>query len=79
MGCRRSKRTFKSKLEIFQTSRPVRSMPAGMTLRVVDTERFRVVYSSGRLGDAGDAGVEAGGVCGVVRGYRDRSGAGGED
>ena len=38
-------RTFKNNLEIFQTSRPVRALAAGMTLRVVDTVRFRTVYS----------------------------------
>jgi glucoamylase len=39
------KRTFASKLEIFQTSRPVAALAAGMTLRVVDTVRFRVLYT----------------------------------
>jgi glucoamylase len=39
------KRTFASKLEIFQTSRPVARMAAGTTLRVADTERFKMVYS----------------------------------
>jgi glucoamylase len=39
-------RTFQCSLEIFQTSQPVRSMLAGKTLRVVDTERFRMVYST---------------------------------
>ena len=34
-----------NKLEIFQTSRPVTALAAGMTLRVVDTARFRMVYS----------------------------------
>ena len=38
-------RTFANKLEIFQTSRPVKVLAAGMTLRVVDTVRFRVVYT----------------------------------
>jgi glucoamylase len=38
-------RTFQNKLEIFQTSRPVAALAAGMTLRVVDTVRFRVLYS----------------------------------
>ncbi|MGA1984422.1 MAG: glycoside hydrolase family 15 protein [Acidobacteriaceae bacterium] len=38
-------RTFRNNLEIFQTSRPVKALAAGMTLRVVDTVRFRVVYS----------------------------------
>jgi glucoamylase len=39
-------RKFKSKVEIFQTSRPVASVAAGMTLRVVDTARFKIVYST---------------------------------
>jgi glucoamylase len=38
-------RTFKSQIEIFQTSRPVYSIPAGKRLRVVDTVQFRVLYS----------------------------------
>jgi glucoamylase len=38
-------RTFLNKLEIFQTSRPVAALAAGMTLRVVDTVRFRVLYT----------------------------------
>jgi glucoamylase len=36
----------KSNLEIFQTSRPIAAIAAGMTLRVVDTVRFRVLYST---------------------------------
>ncbi|HEV2618421.1 MAG TPA: glucan 1,4-alpha-glucosidase, partial [Acidobacteriaceae bacterium] len=39
-------RKFKSKVEIFQTSRPVSSVAAGMTLRVVDTAGFNIVYST---------------------------------
>jgi glucoamylase len=39
------KRTFRSDLEIFQTSRPVYTLQAGMRLRIVDTVRFRVHYS----------------------------------
>jgi glucoamylase len=38
-------RKFKSTVEIFQTSRPISTLPAGMTLRVVDTVRFRAVYT----------------------------------
>jgi glucoamylase len=38
-------RTFKSEIEIFQTSRPVASIEAGKKLRIVDTARFRVLYS----------------------------------
>jgi glucoamylase len=36
---------FKNNIEIFQTSRPIARIAAGMTLRVVDTARFRVLYS----------------------------------
>jgi glucoamylase len=39
-------RKFKSMVEIFQTSRPVGLIASGMTLRVVDTERFRMLYST---------------------------------
>jgi glucoamylase len=45
-GVATGKRTFKNNLEIFQTSRPVRKLAAGMTLRVVDTVRFRMLYST---------------------------------
>jgi glucoamylase len=38
-------RTFKSNLEIFQTSMPCYSIEAGKTLRVVDTVRFRMLYT----------------------------------
>jgi glucoamylase len=38
-------RKLKSNLEIFQTSRPVASIAAGKTLRVVDTVRFRMLYT----------------------------------
>jgi glucoamylase len=44
-GVEPGKRTFESKLEIFQTSRPVKELAAGMTLRVADTEHFKMVYS----------------------------------
>jgi glucoamylase len=40
------KRTFKSNVEIFQATRPIREMAAGMTLRFVNTERFQVVYTT---------------------------------
>ena len=38
-------RSFQCNLEIFQTSRPAAVLRAGMTLRVVDTARFRMVYT----------------------------------
>ena len=40
------KRSFESKVEIFQTSRPVASIVAGKKLRIVDTVRFRVLYTT---------------------------------
>jgi glucoamylase len=39
-------RTFKSSVEIFQTSRPIKSIAPGMRLRLVDTVRFNVLYST---------------------------------
>jgi glucoamylase len=44
-GAAPEKRTFKNNLEIFQTSRPVKEIAAGMTLRVVDTVPFQLLYS----------------------------------
>jgi glucoamylase len=41
-------RKFASEVEIFQTSRPVYEVRAGMRLRVVDTVQFRVLYSMDR-------------------------------
>ena len=40
-----AKRTFTSQIEIFQTARPISSIPAGLTLRIVDHGRFRIVYT----------------------------------
>jgi glucoamylase len=39
------KRSFTSKMEIFQTGRPISAIPAGHLLRIVDHDRFRVVYT----------------------------------
>jgi len=39
-------RKFKSMVEIFQTSRPVSEIAAGMTLRVADTVRFKMLYTT---------------------------------
>src|ERR1019366_2682092 len=39
-------RTFQNKVEIFQTSRPIGKIRAGMTLRVVDTVSFSVLYTT---------------------------------
>jgi glucoamylase len=38
-------RAFHCNIEIFQTSRPVAQIAAGKTLRVVDTARFRMLYT----------------------------------
>src|SRR5216683_7406070 len=39
------KRTFKNHTEIFQLGRPLATIVAGRTLRIVDPQRFRVVYT----------------------------------
>jgi glucoamylase len=39
------KRSFTSKVEIYQTGRPVSTLSAGYSLRIVDHDRFRVVYT----------------------------------
>jgi len=39
-------RSFQSEVEIFQTNRPVAAVRAGMRLRIVDTARFSVHYST---------------------------------
>jgi glucoamylase len=39
-------RSFHCNIEIFQTSRPVTQIVAGRTLRVVDTVRFRLLYTT---------------------------------
>ena len=39
-------RKFKNMVEIFQTSRPVSEIAAGMTLRVADTVRFKMLYTT---------------------------------
>ncbi len=38
-------RKFKSNLEIFQLARPIAAIPAGMTLRITDAQRFNVLYT----------------------------------
>jgi len=40
------KRTFKSCIEIFQQTRRISAMVAGLTLRVIDWNRFRVLYTT---------------------------------
>jgi glucoamylase len=44
-GVAPGERTFQCNIEIFQTSRPVAQIAAGRTLRVVDTARFRMLYT----------------------------------
>ena len=39
------KRTFKNHIEIFEVTRPVSAIVSGNTLRIVDREHFRVVYT----------------------------------
>ena len=38
-------RTFRNTVEIYQVARPISQVPAGLTLRVIDAERFNIVYS----------------------------------
>jgi glucoamylase len=40
-----AKRTFTSRIEIFQIARPISFIPVSFTLRIVDKGRFRVVYT----------------------------------
>jgi glucoamylase len=40
------KRTFKNAVDIFQTSRPIDRIEAGLALRIIDPERFKVVYTT---------------------------------
>ncbi len=40
-----SKRTFRSQLEIFQIARPITTVTAGYTLRILDIDRFRVLWT----------------------------------
>jgi glucoamylase len=42
----RDKRTFTSRLEIFQTGRPICAMAQGSTLRIIDANRFHVVWTA---------------------------------
>ena len=39
------KRTFQSRLEIFQLTRPISAMMLGSTLRIMDAHPFRIVYT----------------------------------
>ena len=42
----KNKRTFTSRMEVFQVGRPITAMVQGSTLRIMDAEPFRVVYST---------------------------------
>jgi glucoamylase len=41
----KDKRSFESRMEIFQLSRPISAMVQAGTLRIIDQDRFRVVYT----------------------------------
>jgi glucoamylase len=41
----KEKRSFQSRMEIFQLSRPISAMVQGGTLRIIDSNRFRVVWT----------------------------------
>jgi glucoamylase len=40
-----AQRTFSSQVEIFQTGRPITSIPAGLSLRILDPNLFHVVWT----------------------------------
>jgi glucoamylase len=44
-GVEAGERTFTNHIEIFEVTRPVRTIFSGYTLRIVDREHFRVVYT----------------------------------
>jgi glucoamylase len=44
-GVATGKRTFTNNVEIFEITRPVTTIFSGYTLRIVDREHFRVVYT----------------------------------
>ena len=39
-------RTVESRMEIFQTARPISALPQGRTLRIIDPQRFRAVWTT---------------------------------
>jgi glucoamylase len=41
----KGKRTFTNHIEIFEVTRPISTIFSGYTLRIVDRENFRVVYT----------------------------------
>jgi glucoamylase len=44
-GVPKHKRTFQSRLEIFQLARPISAIVQGSTLRIMDAQPFRIVYT----------------------------------
>jgi len=42
----KDKRTFMSRMEIFQTGRPISAMMQGGTLRIMDAQRFRLTWTT---------------------------------
>jgi glucoamylase len=44
-GVPRNKRTFTNHIEIFEVTRPVKTIFSGYTLRIVDRQNFRVIYT----------------------------------
>ena len=40
------KRKFRNHLGIYRLTRPIRAIRAGYTLRIIDAEHFKVVYST---------------------------------
>ena len=55
-----SKRTFRSQLEIFQVARPIASVTCGHTLRILDANRFRVLWTIDDVDNHQHAGVPPG-------------------
>jgi glucoamylase len=45
-GAPSDQRTFRSRMEIFQVARPISAVMQGGTLRIMDAERFRVVWTA---------------------------------
>ncbi len=60
----REKRAFTSTIEIFQLARPVTSIIAGLTLRIVDRERFQVLYTTDNWATHANLDSEAAGFAG---------------
>ncbi len=79
-GVAPGEREFRSRMKIFRVGRPMATMASGMTLRVVDAARFRVVMTTDDWAtNADDTGVAPGRLRGVLRGHCDSGGQGGKD